>query len=218
MRLRLAESEAGERIIQVENPMPRQPQDPKKIRDSIKRYERAFAREQKTFGAIQDGAGNRYLVGPFYLLLGDIEGAVKSFAWFERTFPDDMGEPVQYLCWTLALYQSGAVEAAAGKLRQTMLMNLYLLPHLFRLPQEPLDIWHGSNWAEISYLQWAPPEFLALWDEAALRWAKECYDSPAFTQVRNRYIAIYQQLKTERPGPLRQQLVSEAGALRYTTA
>ena len=60
------------------------------------------------------------------------------------------------------------------------------------------------------------PDIVKKWsdDEVALRWAKECYDSPAFTQVRNRYIAIYQQLKTEHPGPVRQQLVREAGALR----
>jgi hypothetical protein len=194
--------------------MTRLSQDPKKIREQIKRYERTLAREQKTYGAIHDGAGNRYLLGPLYLLLGDIEGAVKSFAWFDQSFPDDMGEPVQYLCWTLALYRSGDVAAATSKLRQTMLMNLYLLPHLFGLPQESLAIWHGSNWDQISYAQGTPPEFLALWDEVALRWAKECYDSPAFTQVRNRYIAIYQQLKTEHPGPVRQQLVREAGALR----
>jgi tetratricopeptide (TPR) repeat protein len=194
--------------------MARLPQDPKKIRAQIKRYERSLTQERKTFGGIQDGAGNRYLLGPLYLLLDDIQGALNSFTWFEKTFPDDVGEPLQYLCWSLVLYRSGKLEAAAQKLRQAMLMNLYLLPYLLGLQQEPLDIWHGSNWAEASYLPLAPPELFALWDEAARHWAKACYESPSFTQIRTRYIEIYQQLKTEPPGPMRQQLVREGSALK----
>lgn len=189
------------------------PKDPKKIRERIKRYERALQGELKTFGGIDDGAGKRYLLGPLYMLLGDIPGAVKSFAWFEKTCPNDMGEPFQYLCWNLALYRSGKLEAASKKLRQTMLMNLYLLPQLLGLKQERLNIWHGTNWAEDSYLEYAPPELFALWDEAALRWARERYESPEFTQVRKRYIEIHEQLQNERPGPKRQQLVREAFAL-----
>jgi hypothetical protein len=196
------------------NPMARLPKDPKKIREQIKQYERALAQEHKTFGAVHDGAGHRYLLGPLYLILGDIQGAVKSFAWFAKTFPDDAGEPLQYLCWSLALYRSGDLDAAARKLRQTMLMNLYLLPHLLGLQQEQLDIWHGSTWAEASYLQFAPPEFFALWDAAALEWAKGCYESLAFTQLRTHYSEIYRQLKTEPVGPMRQDLVREAFALR----
>lgn len=190
------------------------PKDPQKIKAQIQRYEQALKQEKKTFGAIHDGGGKRYLLGPLYLLMGDIPGAVRSFAWFAKTFPDDMGEPFQYLCWSLALYRSGKLAEAAQKLQQTMLKNLYLLPHLLGIPQAPLDIWHSSNWDQASYLQDAPPEYFALWDEEARRWAQAQYESPAFTQLRNRYIAIYQQLKTEPVGPKRQQLVQEAFALR----
>jgi hypothetical protein len=35
--------------------------------------------------------------------------------------------------------------AAARKLRQTMLSNLYLVPHLLGAEQAELNIWHGSN-------------------------------------------------------------------------
>jgi len=194
--------------------MMRLPKAPKPIRAQIKRYERTLAQEHKTFGAIRDGAGHRYWLGPLYLVLDDLPGALQSFAWFAQTFPDDRGEPLQYLCWSLALYRNGQLEAAVQKLRQTMLMNLYLLPHLLGLHQAPLAIWHGSNWAEASYLQWVPPEFFALWDEAALRWAQERYVSLAFTQVRTRYIELCHQLQTEPPGPMRQQLVNEVFVLQ----
>jgi hypothetical protein len=190
------------------------PKEPKKIRGRIRRYERELRKEREKFGFIDDSSGKRYLLGPLYMILGDTVGALQSFEWFEKTFPDDIGEPFQYLCWTLALYRSGDLEAAAQKLRQTMLSNLYLIPYLMGLEQEELDIWHASNWERVDYPQYAPPEIYGLWDEVALRWVKETYHGPQFCQVRERYIEIHEQLKVERPGPKRSQLVREAFRLQ----
>jgi hypothetical protein len=72
------------------------PQDPKKIRTRIRNTERALRQEQKRFGFIRDGAGKRYTLGPLYLLMGDTEGALRSFAWFAEAFPDDSGEPLPF--------------------------------------------------------------------------------------------------------------------------
>lgn len=192
------------------------PKEPKKIAERIKRYERELRKEYEKFGFVSDDAGKRYLLGPLYLLLGDTPGAVRSFEWFEQTFPDDIGEPFQYLCWSLALYRSGDTADAARKLLQTMLSNLYLIPHLLGMAQENLSIWHSSNWAEKDYLQYAPPELLGLWDRPALKWAKETYESAEFRQVRMRYLEIYEQLKHEPVGSRRSQLVREASELRVS--
>jgi hypothetical protein len=193
--------------------MNRLPKTPTKIRERIQRYERELRQERKRFGGIDDSAGKRYLLGPLYLLLGDIKGALNSFAWFEKTFPDDMGEPEHYLCWTLALYRAGNLAAAERKLGQAMLSNLYLLPHLLGLEQPVLDIWHASNIEQKDYLAYIPPEFLALWDQAALQWANETYHNSKLNQVRERYIEIYRQLKDEPVGPKRSELVREASRL-----
>ena len=190
------------------------PKEPGKIRERINRYERGLRKEYKRHGFISDGYGKRYLLGPLYLVLGDLAGAIRSFEWFEQTFPDDIGEPFHYLCWTLALYRSGDITGATLKLRQTMLSNLYLVPHLLDLVQDKLNIWHGSNIAEKDYIQYAPPEIWELWDEPALQWVKETYDSPEFCRIRARYIEIHEQLKAEPPGAKRSQLVSEAYRLQ----
>lgn len=100
------------------------PKEPSKIRERIRRYQRKFREEKMRRGTIHDGAGKRHLLGPLFLLMDDLDGALGSFRWFEEEFPDDCGEPGQYLCWTLALYHSGNEGAAAHKLRQTMLMNV----------------------------------------------------------------------------------------------
>ena len=81
--------------------------DPKKIKDRIRRHERAVRNEKKKYGGYDDGAGKRYILGPLYLLLDDIEGALQTFEWFKQEFPDDVGEPLKNLCWTLALYRVG---------------------------------------------------------------------------------------------------------------
>jgi hypothetical protein len=189
------------------------PTDRKKIASTIRRYERLLRKEQEGTGAISDGFGKRYLVGILYLLLDDTPGAMKSFEWFERTFDDDGSEPFHSLSWTLALYRSGKIEDASRKLRHTMLLNLYIIPHLLGKPQSELQIWHASNWCQKSYLHEVPPGVLELWQPRELDWMQREYNSKEFWAARSRYIDIYARLNHEPVGPLRSQLVAEAGRL-----
>jgi hypothetical protein len=193
------------------------PQDPKKMRTRIRNDERALRREQERFGFIRDGAGKRYLLGPLYVLMGDMEGSLRSFAWFAQTFPDDSGEPWHFLCWTLALYRAGQMEQAATKLCQTMLSNVYLIPRLLGLDQEVIDMWHPSNLSEKSYVDALPDALFAVWEPSALQWVHTIYHREPMRRVRDRYIEIYTQLKEEPPGPTRSRLVEEAYALQYPT-
>ncbi len=112
------------------------PKEPKRIAERIRHYENALRKDVRTFGGIEDGAGKRYLLGVLYLMLGDVKGALQSYKWLEQALPDDTGDPLDYLCWTLALYRSGDFEAASKKLLQTMLQNLYLLPTLIGADQD----------------------------------------------------------------------------------
>ena len=191
------------------------PTELSKIRERIRRYERAFAKEEQEYGMIHDGSGKRYLLGLLYLLNNDTEGAIKSFQWFEKTFPDDIGDPLQYLCWTLALYRKGHSDAASNKLIQTMLKNLYIIPHLLRQNPPRLNIWHGSNREDIDYLSWLPPIVMDLCTEKELDWISEKYHSARFTIVRDRYINIHEQLKVEPRGPKRTELVRQAFRLEH---
>lgn len=50
------------------------PKDNKKIKAQIHRYERALKKELDEYGCYDDGAGKRYMLGPLYLILGDVAG------------------------------------------------------------------------------------------------------------------------------------------------
>ena len=190
------------------------PKDPRKIRQRIRRYERKLRLEKSEFGWYSDGAGKRYFLGPLYLLMGDLTGAMESFDWFQREFPDDSGGPGHRLCWALALHRSGRTEAAERKLREAMLLNLYILPRLLGSTREEMDIWHSSNWEWPSYVDVIPPEYFSLWDDEALAWATALYHSEEFRDVEARYIEIYWELKSLPVGDRRTQLVDEAERLK----
>jgi hypothetical protein len=192
------------------------PNNPRKIKERIKRYEGDLHKEFKKFRYISDDSGKRYLIGPMYLLLGDTSGAIKAFEWFEKQFSDDSGEPFHLLCWALALYQSNDSAKATKKLRRAMLSNLYLLPCLVGVEQPPLDIWQSANWEGKEYVEQGPAELLELWDEQALGWAEGLYQSESFQKARERTIEIFRLLKTEPVGPKRSKLVEELFALRHS--
>lgn len=185
------------------------PKDPNKIKERIRRYERELANEKKKFGGIHDGAGKRYLLGPLYMRLGDFDGALKSFTWFQRTFPDDIGEPFQYLCWTLAFYRAGNSKNAERKLTQTWFQNPYLVSRLLDMEQQRLDIWHSTNYEQPEYVEDGPNELLGLWDEDSLAWARAVYERAWFKQLRVTYLEMKRRLQTEPVGPERSRLVRE---------
>ena len=187
--------------------------DKQKIRSRLRSYERKLQKEKEQYGFYRDGAGKRYQIGPHYMLLGDDEGALGAFQWFDREFPDDVGEPGHLLCWTLALHRAGNEVGAAKKLRKTMLSNLHLVPHLLGLPIAEVSIWHGSSDAEPGYIEFIPEAYFQLWTEAERKWASRLYHTPGFTSVRARYIEISRALDTTPPGPVRNRLVEEMSEL-----
>ncbi len=173
------------------------PKDPVKIKARIKSYENALKKEYRTHGFYDDGYGKRYLLGPLYLLVKDYDGAVRSYEWFDNTFPDDIGDPYQYLCWILVLYKVGDQVKAKEKVFQTMFMNLYLIPFVLGIDQPNLTIWHGSNLAEKLYAMECPKELIKLWDTEARKFLNEVWFNSETEKIRNQYISLLKDLNKE---------------------
>ncbi len=189
---------------------------PKRI-DTIKRhiqnFEKQLKYEKRTYGCYDDGAGLRYLIGPYYLLAGDIEGALKHFKWFNRVFNDDYGEPCQYMCWTLALFKSGDLKKSYDKFLQTLFMNPFVIAKIIGI-EYIMPFKSGSNLPTKEWAEWIEDEFYLLWDADSKAWLKESFYNENTQNLLNRYNEIGKKLELEPVGETRSKLVEEFYALQ----
>lgn len=189
------------------------PKTEKALKKRISSYKASLLKEQREFGHVNDGAGKRYLLFSMYLVLNDAKEAKDYIAWYENEFSDDVGEPIQKLCWAIMLKRIGKEKEARKMLAETMLANLYLIPKVLGQQIAPYDIWHPSTDAQIHYGEYMPQEVLASFTEAETQWISHEYDSSDFQRIRNRYIEIYQQLKDIKNINERKQLLDESRSL-----
>ena len=184
---------------------------PKKIetiKRHIEKFEKQLKYEKRKFGCYDDSVGIRYIIGPYYMLAEDVEGALKHYKWFSRNFSDDIGEPGQYLCWTLAIYKSGNLKKAYSKFLQTLLMNPHVIARIvgidYKLLYKPSSNIPTKEWAD-----WIPDEFYSLWDDEAVSWLKKSFYDSKTQKLFNRYNALEIKLETEPRGKQRTAMVKE---------
>ena len=189
------------------------PDTEKKLKNRITKYKRELHKEKDSQGFINDGFGKRYLIFCFYFVLGDFDNADEYFEWYKQEFPDDIGDPIQQLCWALSLYRMGKDKEARYKLAELMLSNLYIIPHLLGYEIEAYDIWHGSNYEVPEYVEYIFDEVIETINASDLQWMKELYHSSEFTHIRERYIEIHRKLKHTRVVEERRKLSEEADLL-----
>ena len=89
------------------------------------------------------------------------------------------------------------------------------MPYLLGKNPQRLDIWHGSNLAEIEYALDTPDALLDVWDDEACEWARVASEHSKVVEKVTRYIDIQRELKTGPPGPKRSALVAESFALPH---
>ena len=189
------------------------PQNKKALEKRISSYRNALLKEQKQFGYVNDGAGKRYLLFSLYLVLNNLEQAQYYLSWYENEFSDDVGEPIQMLCWALILKRLGKNAEARKKLAETMLSNLYIIPKVLGKEIAAYDIWHSSSDADINYFDYMPREVMSALKEAELQWITQEYESLDFCRIRERYIEIYHQLQGLKNMDERKKLLAESHTL-----
>ena len=181
------------------------PAEQKKIRDRIKRYERAFGDPHH-----DDGAGKRFLLGPLYIILEDAEGAMRHYVWYKNAFPDDIAEPMNHLCWTLTLLRSGDSSGDHVKFIETVFSNLYLIPVLNGERPNPYGFQHQSNWEDLSYIIDGPiHEIFPCISSEERSWLLASWQENDIQERILRFIDIQNKLTHLKPGAERSRLVRE---------
>jgi hypothetical protein len=189
------------------------PKTEKALKKRIASYKASLLKEKREYGHVDDGAGKRYLLFPMYLVLNSTEESQDYIDWYEKEFPDDVGEPIQKLCWALILRKIGKEAEARKMLAEAMLANLYILPKVLGKRIAEYDIWHSSSDAQISYVEYMPHEVLGSLTEADIQWISHEYESLDFQRIRKRYVEIYQKLKGIKDIAARKQLLEESYSL-----
>jgi len=189
------------------------PETEKKLKSRISSYKSSLLKEKKKFGYVDDGAGKRYLLFSLYFVLNDLQETKDYIKWYEKEFSDDIGEPIQKLCWALSLRRMGNEKEAKKMLAETMLSNLYIIPKLLDQEIDEFDIWHSSSDQNIGYFSYLPREVIASITEAEIQWLRQEYNSHEFQHIRQRYVEIYHRLKSTKEIGERKRLLSESNLL-----
>ena len=189
------------------------PDTEKKLKSRISSYKSALNKEKKTFGHINDGVGKRYLLFTLYFVLNDLKKSEKYFEWYKAAFDNDVGEPIQKLCWAVSLFRMDHEKEAKYILADLMLSNLYMIPKILGQEIEVFDIWHSSSDGDIEYFDYVPDEVLYALTTEDKNWIKEWYDSFVFQRIRQRYIEIFSELRTKKNVESRKKLLNESYTL-----
>lgn len=180
------------------------PKDAKKLRERIRRYERAFRAPHH-----DDGAGKRFLLGPLYLFSDDQDGALGAYAWYENAFPDDTPEAFNHLCWTLTLLRANRAEEAKRKLRELAFSNFYVVPAILGHNPSPHPFRHFSNWNELSYITEGPyAEYFSLWKPDELEWLGLQWAVPQLQCDITKFMEVQKRLEIAHSGPEREALIA----------
>lgn len=190
------------------------PDSEKSLKQRISGYKSSLNKEKREHGFISDGAGKRYTMFPLHLLLDDSKKSEQYIQWYESEFPDDSGEPIQLLCWSIILKRLGKDKEAKHKTVELMLSNLYLIPKLIGKKTSKHNMWHSSNCEEIEYLDYLPQQVIDSIRNDELMWLEDQFDSFEFKRIRKRYIEILSELQMTKDVESRTKLLDEAHSLR----
>lgn len=186
------------------------PKELKKIKSKINRYEKNFKRAQPFF---DDGGGTRFLLGPLYLVVDDIEGAVKHYKWFARKYSDSIDEPMHTLCRAITFFRNGKTKEAEYFFRRTHLSNTYLIPSLLGIPFYEMQVSQSWMWDTKEYALGTDPLFLNVFSESDLNWLRNSWNQKEFQELVKLHIELVEKLDKEPVGPVRSALVDKISNL-----
>ena len=189
------------------------PDTEKKLKSRISSYKSALNKEKRIYGHINDGGGKRYSLFILYFLLNDLKKAYAYFEWYKEEFPDDVGEPIQKLCWAISLHRMENDDEAEYMLAELMLSNLYIIPLIIGRDVKEYNMWHSSTDAFADYFEYIPAEVLKSIKETEVMWMIGLYDSLKFNRIRKRYIEIFRDLKDTKDMESRKKLLNESYSL-----
>ncbi len=188
------------------------PKTPRGLSNTITRIRTSLSSFKREYGFIHDEAGDRYYLAYLYFLLDDNRRSSEYMRWFNREFPDDIGEPFQLLCMALMMHRMG--KDGFSMLGRTMCSNIYLLPFILDEKPEQVDMWYGYSFEKPVYLDEIPKVIVNAITDDDRQWLNEVYHSDKLQTALHRLIEINKELLSECQGVRRSVLVTELSNLQ----
>lgn len=185
--------------------MPLWPTTPRSLRTRIASCRRILRQEYDARGMWGDGYGKRLWLFPLYFLLRDDDEARSYIDWYATTFPNDIYEVSQCICWAFILHRLGREEEAVYRLVRGIEENLPAVAKVVGDYQGPYGIW-GEEVMGLSDLD---GQLIEAMTDDERRWLVASWRSPAVSDMRERCTALGRQLVTAPVGPGRSALLDE---------
>jgi hypothetical protein len=181
-----------------------------KIKNTIKVYKSRLAGEKKRFGGYFDNGGVRYIIPELYVRLGDYKGALTSFRWFEREFPDDSGFPFFDLLWTFTYFKNNREKDAIRLAYKTAFSNIYMIDLLCK---NTITDNGGSGAGDIDYAKEVIEWVEKLLSKDFKEWICRLNKTEEFKANMNKFISIQKLIDDESLSESRSDLIDESEKL-----
>jgi len=160
-----------------------------------------------------DNQGARYLLGPVYHQMRNLEAATQ---WYEQNGND----PQNLYNYALALIQQNKLDKAARILIFAIFANPYVAPMLLKEKLPRSDWWYDTSWAESEYADDYVSEYRSWWEkeDLPLVFLRAVWGSWEVQRNLNDFIATRRAMKKAKSGEERVSLGRASDALRSPEA
>lgn len=161
------------------------PTSPSAIRARISSYRRILRQEAAVPGGFGDGYGKRYWLFYLYFLLRDDDAARAYIDWYRATFPNDIGDAGQFVCWALILHRLGREDEAIYRFVQAIDEKLPVVADLVDDLHAPYGIWGEELWE----MYRVDADIRRAMSDEERAWLSSTWKSTAVVAMRERRIA-----------------------------
>jgi hypothetical protein len=167
-----------------------------KIRQKIKRCRADLVSEKRKFGGFHDGSGLRYYISDLYLQIGDYKGTITYKKWFDKNFPDDIGDAQVSLNWSIAYHGLGMIVEAEIYTIDTAFKNVYLHSLLLDREISRIDM-YDQGFDTLEYTKTMIETCKKISTKPYLDWLTTFIDTDRYKEPINKFIALNKLLKDE---------------------
>ena len=187
-----------------------------RVKKKIEKFKKALAADKKYWGGFHhDGQGIRYTLPGLYIQTEDFKGGLRYLNWFNKTFPEDVGNALFLFEWAFILFKNGKLDEARRKVFSTFFSNIFVFDKFLESEPSVLIDLKDSEWERETIQKYFHYSKHSEGFEEFAHWIQGVLNSKAFFEDSKEYLEIRKELESEPVGEKRTQLVKRLGKIQY---